>query len=198
MFILKKSSQSVSPIKWSMFALLPRQQFHWEVLMATRIGKLQQNSNIGSSICMSNALDLFPRQSSITTDLLSEVIACAIFDLMLCSTLINPSVWLSALKQAFVNISISLLFLTLSLASGSSKARRVSKKMYKPLDLISALEMYMHLYIGSSCIVWRLLWCFFLWSIFTFWVRSFQTKPGITTHVLCFNPSRNDALIQPF
>ena len=96
MLILKKSSLSVSPIKWRTFAMLPRWQFHWEMLMATGIDKLWQNSNIGSAICISNALDLFLEWSIIMIALFSEVIACTIFDLMLYSTLINLSAWLSA------------------------------------------------------------------------------------------------------
>ena len=119
MFILKKFSQSVSPIKWRTFAMLPRQHFHWGVLMATGIVKLRQSSNDSSAICMSNALDPVPGQISIMTALFSEVITCDIFDLMLCSKLNNPSAWLSAQKQVFVNISMSLLFLILSLASES-------------------------------------------------------------------------------
>ena len=42
------------------------------------------------------------------TALFSVVIACDVFYLMLYSTLINTSELLSAEKQAFVNISISL------------------------------------------------------------------------------------------
>ena len=85
-FIMKKSSHSVSSIKWRTFTMLPRQQFHPE-LMATVIGKLWQNWNNSSAICISNALDLFPGWSSIMTALFSKVIACDVFDLMLCPTL---------------------------------------------------------------------------------------------------------------
>ena len=123
----EKSSHSASSIKWRTFAMLPRQQFHWGVLMATGIGKQRQNWNNGSSICMPNAFGLFPGWSSIMTALFLKVIACDVYDFMLCSTLINPSAWLRAKKKAFINTSISLLFLILPLASGSSKTRRVSK-----------------------------------------------------------------------
>ena len=40
MVILKKSSHSVSPIKWRTFAMSLRQQFHWGVIMATGISKM--------------------------------------------------------------------------------------------------------------------------------------------------------------
>ena len=76
------------------------------MLRATEIGKMWQNQNIGSAICMSNAFYLFPGWSSITTALFSDIIACALFDLMLCSTVINSLVSLSAKH----NTSISLLF----------------------------------------------------------------------------------------
>ena len=122
--------------------------------------------------------------------LFSEKIACDVFHLML-----NLSAWLSAEKQAFVNLSMSLLFLILSLASGSSKTRGVLQKLRNPLDLMSALEVYFHLYMDNSCIVWRLLWNFFLWSIFTFCVRLFRTKLGIITHLFWFIPWRNFASI---
>ena len=56
-----------------------------------------------------------------------------------------------------------------------------SKKIYNPLDWMSALEAYLHLHIGNSCIVWRLLWNFFLWSIFLFCIRPIRMKYGITT-----------------
>ena len=44
---------------------------------------------------------------------------------------------------------------------------------------MSALEVHMHLYMCNSCIVWRLMWNFFLRSIFTFWVRLFRTNLGL-------------------
>ena len=46
MLILKKSSHSVARIECRTFAILPRQQFHWGVLVATRIGKLWRNKKI--------------------------------------------------------------------------------------------------------------------------------------------------------
>ena len=109
-----------------------RQQFHWGVSMATKMGKLWQNWNNDFGICMSNALDLFSRWSSMMTSLFSEVVTFDFFYLMLCSTLINTSALFSAEKQAFVNISMSLLFLILSFASGSSTTKSVSQKIYNP------------------------------------------------------------------
>ena len=96
----------------------------------------------------------------------SKEITCDVINFMLCSTLINPFAWLSAEKQAIVNISMSLLFLILSLPSGSSKTKSISQKLYNPLDSMPALEVYLHLYMGNNCIFWRLLWNFFLCSHF--------------------------------
>ena len=111
MYILKISSLSVSTMKWRTFAMLPKQQFQWGVLMATEIGKLWQNSN--------------------TLTLLFE---CQMYWICFVDDLVFRGkclcrFWLDALfyshqslckiKWAFVNISISLLFLILSLASGS-------------------------------------------------------------------------------
>ena len=127
MFIQKKSSHSVSSIKCRTFAMLLRQQFLWGVLMAIGIGKLWGNWNNGSTICMSNALDLFPVQSNMMTALFLEKNTFDIFEFMLYSMLVNPSAWFSAEKQAFVNILTSLLFLILSLASGSSKIKAFDK-----------------------------------------------------------------------
>ena len=78
---------------------------------------------------MSNALalDLFPGWSNNTTALFPEVTTFDVFDSMLWSTLIIPLEWLSAEKQAFVNIWMSLLFLNLSLASGTSKPEEFHK-----------------------------------------------------------------------
>ena len=131
--------------------------------------------------------------------LFSEVVSCDLFDFMLFSILINPPFMIKCQKiSVFFNIQISLLILILCLASGSSKTRRISQKLYKSLDSISAWKVYLHLYIDNSCIVWRLLKDIFYWFIFTFWVMLFWTKTGIVYHVLCFNLSRNAALIQPF
>ena len=107
--------------------MLPRKQLCWGVLMATGIFTLWQNWNIGSSIHMSNALDLFPWQSALWLPCFWRELLVIIFDLMLFSTLINHSSSLTAEKQAFVNISMSLLILILSFASGSSKTRIVSR-----------------------------------------------------------------------
>ena len=155
--------------------MLPRQQFHLGVLITTGISKLWQNSNNSSAICMSNALNLFPGQSSITTALFSEVLACGVFDLILCSTFINPYALLHADKQAFLNTSMSLIFLIHYFASGSLKTRRVSQILCYPQDLMSSLEVYLH-YMDNTCIIWMHLWNIFLWSIFLFWVRPFWTK----------------------
>ena len=64
------------------------------------------------------------------------------FYLILFLTLINPSAWLSAKKQAFINNSIFLLFFILSFAPGSSKIRGVLWNLYKFLDSISALKCF--------------------------------------------------------
>ena len=63
---------------------------------------------------MSNVLDLCPGLSNIMTAFFLEVITFDIFYFMLCSTIINLSAWLSAEKEAYVNISMPLLFLILS------------------------------------------------------------------------------------
>ena len=76
-----------------------------------------------SGISRSNALDLFPGQSNIVTALFSKIIACDVFDLILSSTSINPS----ARSSAEINLEISLLFLILSFASGSSKSEEFHK-----------------------------------------------------------------------
>ena len=105
------------------------------------------------------------------------------------------SAWFIAEKQTFVNISMSLVFLILFLASAFSKTKSISQKIFNTIDSMSSLEVYLHLYMGNCCIVWRLLWNFFFWSIFTFWVRLFRTKLGITTHSLWLNLWRNIGLI---
>ena len=168
----EESSHSMSPIKWRAFAMLPRQKFHRGVFMATRIGKLKRNWNNVSAICMSNTLDLFPEWLSIMTALFSERISCLWcfwFD-----DLFYTHQLLCMIERWKTSICQCLNF-PLSLASGSSKTRRVSQKLSDPLDSMFALEVYLHLYIGNSCIVLRLLWNFFLWSIFTFSVKSFGT-----------------------
>ena len=62
------------------------------------------------------ALNLFPGQSSTLTASFSNVIACDVFDLMLCFTLLIPFAGLSAEKQVIVKGSISLFFVFLSFA----------------------------------------------------------------------------------
>ena len=79
MFILKKSSPSMSIHKCRLFAMLPRQQFYWGVLIATRISKLWGNWNNCSAIWMSNVLDLLPGQSNIMTALFSGENICWCF-----------------------------------------------------------------------------------------------------------------------
>ena len=103
-------------------------------------------------LTMTKIQDLFPGQSNIMTHFSSGIIACMLlFDVLFYTH--QPLCMIEFWKQAFVNISMSPLFLILSFASGSSKTTRVSQKLFNPVDSRSAIEMYFYLYMGNSCIV---------------------------------------------
>ena len=103
------------------------------VLMATGIGKLWQNVNNGSAICMSNVWDLFENDLALWLPCFrGNYLWCFWFDALFYTHQLPCMI--ACWKIRFVNISISLLFLIQSFASGSSKTRRVSQKLYNPLD----------------------------------------------------------------
>ena len=99
--------------------------------------------------CLGSVLGL----SQIMNALFSEVITFD-FLVMLCSTLINHSAWLSAENKnlsASQCPSCSLLYLLLQ---DAPKTKSVSHRLYNPQDSMSALKVHLHLNMGNSCMVW--------------------------------------------
>ena len=186
MFILKKSSCSLLPMKLRTFVTLPRLKFHWEVLTATEIGKLWQNSNNSSALCMSNALDLFPGWSNIMTTLFLEIFLwCFSFDALFYTH--QPFCMIEWWKTNICQ------YLNFPLVPHSISCFRILKNQKTFTNILQHYRFNVCFRDVLASVHGQQLHSLeasvklFLWFIFTFWVKSFWTKFEITTHWLCPN-----------
>ena len=154
-----------------------KQQLHSWLRIELGVERHCGKWNAGSASSMSKFLDTFSTLSNIMADWL--LISFIIF---LCPVLIKTSAWVSTEEHALVNISMPLLFLILSLASRSSKAKRISQILYVNLNSMFGFVVYLHLNMDNSCRVT------FLWHILPFWARPLRISSGKKASLLCFKP----------
>ena len=180
------------PNKCSTFAMLPRQQVHRRVFIATGISKQWGIWNNGSANECQMIGIWFQDDPTLWLPCFKRNFMCFfLFDALFYTH--QPLCMIECWKKRICQH----LYVSLVCHSFSNIRVLKNQKSFTKVAQPSRLTVCFRGLLASINMQQWHRWNFFLWSILTYWVRPFRKKLGITTQLLCHKPLTYVASILP-